>query len=45
MLIFPPGVYTVSVQVTADNLKPATREFEVDFTSGWDRIQISESAG
>jgi hypothetical protein len=43
VLIFPPGVYTVSVQVTADDLKPATREFEVDFTNGWDRIVIAEA--
>ena len=43
VLIFPPGVYTVSVQVTADNLKPTTREFDVDFTAGWDRIVIAES--
>jgi hypothetical protein len=43
VLIFPPGVYTVSVQVTADNVKPATRDFDVDFTNGWDRIVIAES--
>jgi hypothetical protein len=44
VLIFPPGTYTVSVQVTADDLKPADALFRVDFTRGWDRIEISEGA-
>ena len=44
VMIFPPGVYTVSVQVTADNLKPANRAFQVDFTSGWDQIVVAEAA-
>ena len=41
-MIFPPGVYSLSVQVTADDLKPANGVFQVDFTSGWDRIVVSE---
>ena len=44
VMIFPPGVYNLSVQVTADDLKPANGIFQVDFTSGWDRIVVSEEA-
>jgi hypothetical protein len=44
VMIFPPGVYTVGVQVTADNLKPVNRVFQVDFTSGWDQIVVAEAA-
>jgi hypothetical protein len=44
VLIFPPGVYTVAVQVTADDLKPANGVFQVDFTRGWDRIEVASEA-
>ena len=44
VLIFPPGAYTVSVQVTADNTRAADGVFHVDFTSGWDRIVVAEGA-
>ncbi|HME98068.1 MAG TPA: hypothetical protein VKN16_28010 [Methylomirabilota bacterium] len=44
VMIFPPGVYTLNVQVTADDVKPANAMFQVDFTSGWDRIVVSEEA-
>ena len=43
VMIFPPGVYSLSVQVTADDVKPANAMFQVDFTSGWDRIGVSEA--
>ena len=42
--IFPPGVYTVAVRVTADNAEPARGVFRVDFTHGWDGIVLAEAA-
>lgn len=44
VLLFPPGVYTVEVQVTADNVRAGHGVFRVDFTRGWDRIVIAEGA-
>ena len=44
VLIFPPGVYRVRLQVTADEMRAAEGVFRVDFTHGWDRIEVSEGA-
>ncbi len=42
VLILPPGVYRVRLQVTADDMRDAQGVFRVDFTRGWDRIVIDE---
>lgn len=44
VLIFPPGVYTVTVRVTADHVRPAHGVFRVDATQGWDQIVVAEEA-
>ncbi len=44
VLIFPPGVYRVKVEVTADDMRPAHGVFRIDFTQGWDRIVVDEAA-
>lgn len=44
VLIFPPGVYRVKVEVTADDMRPAHGLFRIDFTQGWDRIVVGEAA-
>ena len=44
VLIFPPGVYRVKVEVTADDMRPAYGVFAIDFTQGWDRIVVGEAA-
>ena len=44
VLIFPPGVYRVKVEVTADDMRPAHGTFRIDFTRGWDRIVVGEAA-
>jgi hypothetical protein len=43
VLIFPPGVYTVRVQVTGDNVSAAHGVFRVDFTRGWNQIVVTEA--
>jgi hypothetical protein len=42
VLIFPPGVYRVSVRVTADGVRPVHAVFRVDFTRGWDQIVVAD---
>jgi len=44
VLIFPPGVYRVKVEVTADDMRPALGVFGIDFTQGWDRIVVGQAA-
>lgn len=44
VLIFPPGVYRVKVEVTADDMRPAHGVFRIDFTQGWDRIVVDQAA-
>ena len=39
--IFPPGVYTVKVAVSADNVRAASGVFRVDFTRGWDQVVVA----
>jgi len=43
VLIFPPGVYRVKLGVTADDMRAADAAFRIDFTRGWDRIEVAES--
>jgi hypothetical protein len=45
VLIFPPGVYTLRLRVTADNVKAAQGVFRVDFTRGWNQILVAEGDG
>jgi hypothetical protein len=40
--IFPPGVYTVRVTVTADNMRAIQGVFRIDFTRGWNQIAVAE---
>jgi len=42
--MFPPGIYTVVVRVTADNAAAARAVFRVDFTQGWNHIVVAEAA-
>ncbi len=44
VLVFPPGVYSARLQVTADGVRAAEGVFRVDFTRGWDRIVVAEGA-
>ena len=42
VLIFPRGVYTVRMRVSADNMRAAHGVFHVDFTRGWDQIVVAQ---
>ena len=43
VLIFPPGVYRVTLEVTADRMRAVDAAFRIDFTHGWNRIVVDES--